>query len=82
MAVTNCTTSDCRSAPAKFDASTSISSGLRANMTYHSGSVSGMVMWEEVQVDKFSIAYQAFSKSFLDLRLRDKRLMKQLLLIV
>lgn len=41
-------------------------------MTYHSGAVSGEIIWEEVQLDRFAIAYQAFStfSSFLKTKIR------------
>ena len=53
---------DCRAANL-FDPRASIGSGVGTNLTYHSGSVSGEIMWEAVTLSTFSIAYQAFGMS-------------------
>lgn len=60
MATTQCTTSDCDSAPRLFNASGSIDSGVSADLTYQRGTASGDIMWEEVELGTFGIGYQAF----------------------
>ncbi|ORY31937.1 aspartic peptidase domain-containing protein [Naematelia encephala] len=60
VASNSCGTSDCTSAPSLFDPSQSLDSGVAANMTYQSGSISGEIYWEEVQLGSFGIGYQAF----------------------
>jgi hypothetical protein len=61
VATTGCMSADCRAARL-FDATGSIDSGVSTNLTYHSGSVSGEIMWEAVTMSIFSIAYQAFGQ--------------------
>lgn len=60
-------TSDCISAPALFNASASLDSDTTTSLTYHSGSVSGEVYWEEIELGGFGIGYQAFREFAQDL---------------
>jgi hypothetical protein len=60
---------DCRAAKL-FNPTGSIDSGVSANLTYHSGSVSGEIMWEAITMSTFSIAYQAFGTYLLHYRMR------------
>ncbi|KAL7418968.1 hypothetical protein Q5752_006652 [Cryptotrichosporon argae] len=55
-----CQTSACTSAPALINVTASVDSGSSANLTFQSGSASGEIYWEEVQVGTFGIGYQAF----------------------
>ncbi|OCF59967.1 hypothetical protein L486_02640 [Kwoniella mangroviensis CBS 10435] len=60
VATTDCTSSSCQSAPALFNATESLDSGISADLTYQSGAVDGDIYWEEIQVGDFGIGYQAF----------------------
>lgn len=60
VASASCSSSSCKSAPARYDTSQSIDSGNQANLTYQSGSISGEIFWEEVVLGGFGIGYQAY----------------------
>ncbi|KAK4683562.1 hypothetical protein P7C73_g6681, partial [Tremellales sp. Uapishka_1] len=60
VASDNCTTSYCKSAPALFDASQSLDSGVNATLAFQEGSVAGDIYWEEIDIGGFGIGYQAF----------------------
>lgn len=55
----NCTSNDCRDAPALFNDTHSLNSDTPLEIEYHSGSISGNIMWEQVTVGEFGIGYQA-----------------------
>jgi hypothetical protein len=60
VASTECTNSDCDSAPALFNASLSLDANTDMEFKYQMGEVSGDVYWEQVQLGGFGIGYQAF----------------------
>jgi hypothetical protein len=55
----NCTSKDCRDAPALFNDTHSLNSDTPLEIEYHSGSINGNIMWEQVTVGEFGIGYQA-----------------------
>ncbi|ODN97025.1 hypothetical protein I350_08003 [Cryptococcus amylolentus CBS 6273] len=60
VAVKECSTSDCNSAPTLFNEDLSLDSDTTANITYETGAVDGTIYWEQLNVGDFSIGYQAF----------------------
>ncbi|ODO01903.1 hypothetical protein L198_02632 [Cryptococcus wingfieldii CBS 7118] len=60
VAVKECSTSDCNSAPTLFNEDLSLDSDTTANITYQTGAVDGTIYWEQLNVGDFSIGYQAF----------------------
>ena len=63
MASTDCTTSDCLSAPALYNASQSLDSGFNMTFQYQAGTASGEVYWEQALLGGFGIGYQALRES-------------------
>ncbi|CAK9782412.1 acid protease [Cutaneotrichosporon oleaginosum] len=59
IASMNCTSKDCMDAPALFNDTHSLDSDTPLGIDYHSGSIRGNIMWEQVTVGQFGIGYQA-----------------------
>ncbi|WVQ76421.1 hypothetical protein IAR50_006088 [Cryptococcus sp. DSM 104548] len=60
VAVKECSTSDCNSAPTLFNEDLSLDSDTTTKVTYQTGAVNGKIYWEQVNFGDFSIGYQAF----------------------
>ncbi|OCF34987.1 hypothetical protein I316_03534 [Kwoniella heveanensis BCC8398] len=60
VAISDCKSTSCQSAPKLYNISQSLESGVSADITYQSGAVSGDIYWEEIGVGDFGIGFQAF----------------------